>query len=151
MVRRFAPIGRSTFEPFALLIATLVAYYPAWHGGVLWDDNAHLTRPELQSTLGLWRIWFDIGATQQYYPLTHSAFWLMHRAWGDVTTGYHLVNIILHATSAWLLTCILRRLAISGAVLAGVIFALHPIAVESVAWMTELKTHCPECVTSPLR
>ena len=59
---------RSKLEPPVLLIATLVAYYPAWHGGVLWDDNAHLTRPDLQSTGGLWRIWFDIGATQQYIP-----------------------------------------------------------------------------------
>ena len=73
------------------------------------------------------------------YPLTHSAFWFMHRLWGDVTTGYHLVNIVLHATSAWLLALILRRLAIPGAFLAAVIFALHPGAVESVAWMTELK------------
>ena len=77
MVGRSAPAGRSKLEPPVLLVATLVAYYPAWHGGVLWDDNAHLTRPELQSAAGLWRIWFDIGATQQYYPVTHSAFWIM--------------------------------------------------------------------------
>ncbi len=139
MVRRFAPVGRAAFELLALLTATLAAYYPAWHGGILWDDNAHLTRPALQSTTGLWRIWFDVGATQQYYPLTHSAFWVMHRVWGDATTGYHLVNIVLHATSAWLLTIILRRLAVPGGLLAGVLFALHPVAVESVAWMTELK------------
>ncbi len=122
-----------------LIAATLVAYYPAWHGGVLWDDNAHLTRPDLQSTAGLWRIWFDIGATQQYYPVTHSAFWFMHRLWGDATLGYHLVNIALHASSACLVAVILRRLAIPGALLAAVLFALHPVQVESVAWMTELK------------
>ncbi|HEU4935926.1 MAG TPA: hypothetical protein VFT39_05700 [Vicinamibacterales bacterium] len=87
MIRRFARLGRSTSEPLALLVATLVAYYPAWHGGVLWDDNAHLTRPELQSTCGLWRIWFDVGATQQYYPLTHSAFWFMHQLWGIPRSG----------------------------------------------------------------
>jgi len=139
MVGRAEPAGRSNLEPIVLLIATLVAYYPAWHGGVLWDDNAHLTRPELQSTAGLWRIWFDIGATQQYYPVTHSAFWVMHRVWGDATVGYHLVNIILHASSAWLIAVILRRLAVPGAFLAAVLFALHPVQVESVAWMTELK------------
>jgi len=139
MVGRSAPAGRSKLEPLVLLVATLVAYYPAWHGGVLWDDNAHLTRPELQSAAGLWRIWFDIGATQQYYPVTHSAFWIMHRLWGDATLGYHLVNIVLHASSAWMLAVILRRLAIPGALLAAVLFALHPVQVESVAWMTELK------------
>jgi len=129
----------SKLEPLILLAATLVAYFPAWHGGVLWDDNAHLTRPDLQSTAGLWRIWFDIGATQQYYPVTHSAFWIMHRLWGDATLGYHLVNIVLHASSAWILALILRRLVIPGALLAAVLFALHPVQVESVAWMTELK------------
>ena len=139
MVRRPARLARSSLEPLALVAATLLAYSPAWQGGVLWDDNAHLTRSDLQSTAGLWRIWFDVGATQQYYPATHSAFWLMHRLWGDATLGYHLVNILLHVCSALLLKAILSRLAIPGGFLAAVIFALHPVAVESVAWMTELK------------
>jgi tetratricopeptide (TPR) repeat protein len=122
-----------------LLLVTLAAYLPVWHGGMLWDDDAHLTRASLRSLSGLWRIWFDLGATQQYYPVAHSAFWVMHRLWGDATLGYHLVNIVLHACSAWLVFLILRRLAIPGAMLAAAIFALHPIEVESVAWMTELK------------
>lgn len=84
-------------------------------------------------------MWFDVGATQQYYPLTHSAFWLQHRLWGDNPLGYHLTTIALHAVSAWLLVLILRRLAVPGAVLAGILFALHPVQVESVAWISELK------------
>lgn len=122
-----------------LLAVALVAYYPAWHGGLLWDDDAHLTRPDLQALGGLWRIWFEVGATQQYYPMAHSAFWAMHALWGDHTLGYHLVNIWLHATSAWLLAVVLRRLAVPGAMLAALLFAVHPVHVESVAWMTELK------------
>lgn len=122
-----------------LLLVTLVAYAPAWHGGPLWDDDAHITRVGLQSIHGLWRIWFDVGATQQYYPIAHSAFWVMHRLWGDATLGYHLVNIVLHASSAFLVALILRRLQAPGAFLAALIFAVHPIEVESVAWMTELK------------
>jgi protein O-mannosyl-transferase len=122
-----------------LLIATALAYYPAWQGGLLWDDAAHLTHPALQSLHGLWRIWTDLGATQQYYPLAHSAFWLQHRLWGDSVLGYHLVNIALHATSAFLIALILRRLAIPGAFIAAVLFALHPLHVESVAWISELK------------
>jgi hypothetical protein len=70
--------------------ATLIAYLPALQGRLLWDDDHHVTSPELQSLHGLWRIWFDIGATQQYYPLLHSAFWVEHRFWGDAVLGYPL-------------------------------------------------------------
>jgi len=122
-----------------LLVLTLAAYHPAWHGGLLWDDEAHLTPVALQSAHGLWRIWFEIGATQQYYPATHSAFWLLHAIAGSNTFWYHIVNISLHACSAFFVAVILRRLAIPGAVLAAVIFALHPVHVESVAWIAELK------------
>lgn len=122
-----------------LAAATLVAYQPAWHGTRLWDDDAHLTAPGMRDAGGLGRIWSDIGATQQYYPVVHSAFWIFARLWGDAVLGYHLANILLHATSAVLLLVILRRLGVAGGVLAATTFALHPIQVESVAWMTELK------------
>ncbi|MGA2030947.1 MAG: tetratricopeptide repeat protein [Thermoguttaceae bacterium] len=123
----------------ALLLAVLLTYRPAWNGGFLWDDNAHITRSELRSWHGLYRIWFDVGATVQYYPLACSAFWVEHKLWGDATLGYHLVNIVLHALSALMVALIVRRLAIPGAYLAAAIFALHPVHVESVAWITELK------------
>lgn len=122
-----------------LLVPTLAAYHPAWHGGMVWDDDDHVTRPELRSWQGLYRIWFEIGATVQYYPLLHSAFWLQHKLWGDATFGYHLVNILLHVLAALMAAIILRRMAIPGARLAAAIFALHPVHVESVAWITELK------------
>src|SRR5436190_20178720 len=83
------------------LCATLVAYLPALRGALLWDDNMHVTRADLRSLHGLWRIWFDVGSTQQYYPLLHSAFWLEHRLWGDTVLGYHLTNVVLHAVSAF--------------------------------------------------
>jgi tetratricopeptide (TPR) repeat protein len=123
----------------ALLLATLAAYQPAWRGGMLWDDDFHLTSPSLSSWHGLYRIWFDPGATLQYYPLLHTVFWVEHHLWGDATLGYHLVNILMHVTAAVLFSLILSRLGIPGAYLASAIFALHPIQVESVAWMTELK------------
>jgi tetratricopeptide (TPR) repeat protein len=123
----------------ALLLATLAAYQPAWHGGMLWDDDAHITSGALRTSEGLWRIWFDLGATQQYYPVVHSVFRFLFKLWGENTLGYHLINIVLQALSAFLLAVILRRLAVPGAFLAAAIFALHPVHVESVAWITELK------------
>ena len=123
-----------------LVCATLAAYLPALRGGLLWDDRSHVTGPDLQSLHGLWRIWFDLGATQQYYPLLHSAFWLEHRIWGDAVLGYHLVNAGLHALSACLLVLVVRRLRLPGALLAGFVFALHPVCVEAVAWISEQKS-----------
>jgi protein O-mannosyl-transferase len=123
-----------------IFCATLAAYFPALRGGLLWDDSSHLTKPGLQSFHGLWRIWFELGATQQYYPLLHSAFWLEHRMWGDAVTGYHLTNVALHALSACLVVMIVKRLSLPGAWLAGFVFALHPVNVESVAWISEQKS-----------
>ena len=123
-----------------LVASTLLAYLPALNGALLWDDNMHVTRPELRSLHGLWRIWFDLPATQQYYPLLHSAFWLEHRMWGDSVLGYHLINVALHAASACLLVIILRRLSVPGAWLAGFVFALHPVCAEAVAWVSEQKS-----------
>lgn len=122
-----------------LLAVTVLAYWPALNGSLLWDDVGHVTKPELQSIGGLWRIWLDLGATQQYYPLLHSAFWIEHRIWGDHVLGYHLVNVALHATSAILIAVLMRRWRLRGAWLAAWVFALHPVNVESVAWISEQK------------
>jgi tetratricopeptide (TPR) repeat protein len=125
--------------PLLLAGALLIAYAPVIHGTFIWDDDAHVTRPDLQSLQGLWRIWFAFGSTQQYYPLLHSAFWVEQRLWGADAVAYHVLNILLHAVSAWLLFLILRRLRVPGAALAAAIFALHPVQVESVAWISEQK------------
>jgi tetratricopeptide (TPR) repeat protein len=122
-----------------LLLVTLVTYLPALDGQFLWDDDFHVTAPALRSLTGLWRIWTDPRATQQYYPLTHSAFWLAYQLWGVHPVGYHLVNVGLHGLGALLLWRILARLAVPGAWLGAALFALHPVHVESVAWITELK------------
>ncbi|MEO6993319.1 MAG: tetratricopeptide repeat protein [Lacunisphaera sp.] len=139
--------------PVALFVAaifgvTLLAYYPAIRGGQLWDDAAHITASALQSVGGLKAIWFRLGATQQYYPVLHSAFWLEHRLWGDAVVGYHLVNIALHATAACLFALLLFRMAPADRNqgrrwrtewLVAAVFALHPVCVESVAWISEQK------------
>ncbi len=131
-------IGR-WWELAAIAIAALVVYLPALGGGILWDDPGHITAPALRSLRGLWRIWFEIGATQQYYPLLHTAFWIEHHLWGDSLFAYHLLNVALHALAACLLLVSLRRLAVPGAFLAALVFTVHPVYVESVAWISEQK------------
>jgi len=122
-----------------IFCATLAAYLPALKGRLLWDDSGYLTSPGLQPFRGLWIIWSQPGATVQYYPILHSAFWLEHRIWGDAVAGYHLTNIVQHAFSACLVVMIVRRLSLPGAWLAGFLFALHPVNVETVAWISEQK------------
>jgi len=121
------------------MAAVAISYAPAWQGQSIWDDDAHLTEPALQSLGGLARIWTEPGATQQYYPLVHTVFWIEHLLWGDVTLPYHLVNILLHVVGALLFLRILETLKVPGAWMAAAIFALHPVQVESVAWISELK------------
>src|SRR5579884_482884 len=127
--------------PWLLIFAAaLICYWPAMNGKPVWDDDVHLTRPWLQGFDGLRMIWFQLGATQQYYPLLHSAFWVEHRLWGDAVFWYHLLNVLLHACSACLVVLIARRLALPGAYVAGLVFALHPVCVEAVAWISEQKS-----------
>jgi tetratricopeptide (TPR) repeat protein len=122
-----------------LIALTALAYLPAWNGKPIWDDNRHMTQSALRSWQGLADIWTRIGATQQYYPLVHSVFRFEQKLWGDSVLGYHLVNILLHSLGAVVLLQILRRLKIPGAWLGAALFALHPVQVESVAWISELK------------
>ena len=123
----------------AIVVITLLAYWPSLGGGFLWDDDGHVTPVGLRSMDGLRRIWTEPGATQQYYPMLHTAFWIEHRLWGDAPAGYRLVNLLFHAASACLLARILRRLDVRGAWFVAAVFALHPVCVESVAWISEQK------------
>jgi len=93
----------------------------------------------LRTWQGLADIWLKPGATLQYYPLTHTSWWVQYHLWGLAPLGYHLVNVLLHGVSAGVLWLVLRRLRVPGAWMAAAVFALHPVHVESVAWVTELK------------
>jgi len=119
--------------------AVFLAYLPALQGEFIWNDRDYVTAPRLQSLAGLAAIWFTPGATEQYYPLLHSFFWVQHKLWGDAPLGYHIVTQLLHVAGAVLFVFVLRRLAVPGAWLAALLFALHPVHVQSVAWITEQK------------
>lgn len=123
-----------------LLAMTAVAYGPALSGQFIWDDDYYVQNNHtLRSAEGLREIWFHVGATPQYYPLVHTSFWIEYRLWGLNPAGYHAVNVLLHAVGAILLWRLLAVLEVPGAWAAAAIFALHPVHVESVAWITERK------------
>lgn len=123
-----------------LVVATLLAYAPALRGGFVWDDDDYVTEnPLLWEPDGLHRIWLSMDAPSQYFPLTYTSFRIEYALWGLEPAGYHAVNVLLHAANALLLWALLRRLALPGAWLAAALFALHPVQVESVAWITERK------------
>jgi tetratricopeptide (TPR) repeat protein len=124
----------------ALVAAVVVAYLPALRAGFIWNDDTYLTaNATLESTHALHLIWADPRASEQYYPLVFTSFWIEKHLWGLRPFGYHLVNVLLHAASALLLWRFLRRLAVPGAWFGAALFAVHPVCVESVAWVTERK------------
>ena len=123
-----------------LVAAVVVAYLPALRAGFIWNDDTYVTEnPTLDGAQGLRLIWADPYANEQYYPLVFTSFWVEKRLWALHPFGYHLVNVLLHAASALLLWWLLRRLGLPGAWLAAAVFALHPVCVESVAWVAERK------------
>jgi tetratricopeptide (TPR) repeat protein len=133
--------GKSSL-PAAVAIVFLVflAYFPVFSAGFIWDDDDHVTNNEtLRSAEGLREIWFVPRSLPQYYPLVHTSFWIEYHLWGLAPLGYHVTNVLLHATSAVLLWRLLVALQVRGAWLAAALFAVHPVTVESVAWVTERK------------
>ncbi len=131
---------KSLVAPLLLALLTAVAYLPVRHCGFIWDDDDYITRNEtLRDGAGLGRIWSEVGAVPQYYPLVHTTFWLEYHLWGLNPLGYHLVNVVCHALAVILLWRLVGALGLPGAWLAAAIFATHPVCVESVAWVTERK------------
>jgi tetratricopeptide (TPR) repeat protein len=125
---------------FLLLLVTIIAYLPAMHGDFIFDDKVYIAENQfLRTTTGLQQIWLHPTSAPQYYPLTFTTFWMEFQLWGLGPTGYHLVNVLLHAANAILLFMLCRTLSIPGAWLVAAIFALHPVQVESVAWIAERK------------
>jgi protein O-mannosyl-transferase len=122
-----------------LLIALVfIAYGRVFQAGFIWDDESHLTQnPCIVGPLGLKEIWTTARAV--YYPLVLTTFWTLHKFAGLSPWPYHLLNVLLHAGSAVLLWQILRQLNVRGAWLGATLWALHPVMVQSVAWITELK------------
>lgn len=132
---------QQTLIAYAVLIfGTLFVYLPTLAGDFIWDDDFHVTdNIPLRSVQGLAWIWTHLGATPQYYPLTHTTFWIQYQLSGADPFPYHFVNILLHIGSSIALWHVLGRLGVRGAYFAALLFAWHPVHVESVAWISERK------------
>jgi len=123
-----------------ITVAVLISYSSLAYAGFIWDDGDYvIENRNLRTLRGLGKIWFEFGATHQYYPLVHTSFWVEYHLWKLNPFGYHLVNVLLHCANALVLWLILRKLRIGFAWVAAAIFALHPVHAESVAWITERK------------
>ena len=129
----------SPLRALALAVLTWVAYLPALAAGQVWDDDYQVfANPFLQRAGGLRHFWFTMQASD-YYPITFTVHWLEWRLWGDAPAGYHALNVALHAASAVVLWRVLRRLGLSAPFVIAAAFAVHPVGVASVAWISELK------------
>jgi hypothetical protein len=121
-----------------LVVALVMAYQPVWHAGFIWDDDLHLIEnPCIVGGLGFKGIWTTPAAT--YYPLVLTSFWVQHALCGLNPLPYHLVNVAMHAACGLVLWTVLLQLRVQGAWLGAAIWTFHPVQVESVAWITELK------------
>lgn len=129
---------RGWFWALLLVAFVVAAYAQVFRAGFIWDDESHLTRNVcVIGPLGLKEIWTTAQAV--YYPLVLTTFWVLHKFVGLNPFPYHLLNVLLHAASAVLFWRILQLLKIRGAWLGAAVWALHPVMVQSVAWITELK------------
>jgi tetratricopeptide (TPR) repeat protein len=133
--------NRTTFLKAAVItLAVGVIYFPVLHGDWLWDDDQLVTNnPVIQDPAGWSKIWLTPGSLIDYQPIKASVVWLQWQLWGRDTLGYHLTNILLHLISALLVWRLLGKFGLKRAWLGGLLFAIHPVMVESVAWISELK------------
>jgi tetratricopeptide (TPR) repeat protein len=131
--------GHWSWGALLLLVAVVAAYWPIFHAGFIWDDDTFLTaNPLIQAADGLKSFWFTARAVD-YWPVTSSTLWVEWRLWGAHPLGYHATNLALHWAECLLLWAVLRRLGVPAALLGALLFAVHPVNVESVAWITQRK------------
>ncbi len=126
-----------------LVLAVSLSYYPVLEAGTIWDDKAVFDNPAIRDPDGLRKIWLEPASLRpfeiHYWPMVYTSFWIEYRFWGDTPQGYHIINVVLHLVNSLLIWRIGRKLLLPGSWAAAMIFGLHPVHVESVAWIMERK------------
>lgn len=131
--------GRWWLQVAVIITAGLLIYVPVLRGGWVWDDIVLVTsNASLRTVHGLWDIWFSAPVTD-YWPLTWTLLWAEWHLWGGEPPGYHVTSLTLHLCSGFLIWRLLHRLGLRFGWLGGLLFVIHPLAVESVAWVSEIK------------
>ena len=133
---------RDALASLALGLMVAAVYFPALWGDFVWDDVILVEEPAVRKGTGLWSIWFQpwtMDRENHYWPVVYTSFWLEHKIWGFAPLGYHLVNALLHLVNSVLVWRLLLRLAVPAAWTVAALFAVHPLHVESVAWIIERK------------
>ncbi len=141
LTAQLPPLGRGKLwilQAAVILAAGWFVFAPALNGNWLWDDFEIRENLTLHNAPGLGRIWFA-PASLDYYPLEASVLWIQWHLWHENVLGYHLTNLALHLLSAFLIWSLLRKLGVRLAWIGGLLFVIHPLVVESVAWIIELK------------
>jgi len=134
-----SPQYKKTLQVFLIILFCLIIYIPSLGNGYIWDDDLNVYKNQwVQKTDGLWNIWFS-AKIYQYYPVDFTTFWVEHKLWGLNPFGYHLTNLLIHILNALLLFWVISKLYPRLAFIAALFFAVHPIQVETVAWITERK------------
>ena len=134
--------GLRRLQAPALAFLLVASYLPVLGAGFVWDDVIFTDEPVVHAWSGLWNIWFspgDIADEGHYWPVVYTSFWLEHKLWGPAPLGHHAVNLLLHLVNVLLIWRLLQRLAAPGAWVVAAVFAVHPLHVESVAWVIERK------------
>ena len=123
----------------SLLVA--ISYSPALDAEFIWDDSIFVDEPLIQQWSGIWSIWLSPSDIREghYWPVVYSSFWLEHKLWGFEPAGYHAVNVLLHLANCLLVWILMVRLNVTGAWAVAAVFAVHPLHVDSVAWIIERK------------
>lgn len=124
-----------------LSLLVTICYYPTFDAEFVWDDSIFVDEPLIQQWSGTWDIWLSPREIREghYWPVVYSSFWLEHRLWGLEPAGYHAVNVLLHLANCLLVWILMVRLDLKGSWAVAAVFAVHPLHVDSVAWIIERK------------
>ncbi|MCE5230985.1 glycosyltransferase family 39 protein [bacterium] len=126
-----------------IFLLAIAIYYPALHGAFLWDDETSIGgNPLMRQQGGFWSIWTSFGAIPlegHFWPMTYTALWLGFQLWGENAASYHMLNFVLYGAIGVQIYRLMRRLRLPGAWIGALLFTLHPVHAESVAWIISIK------------